>query len=67
MEGQSLVQPVVGDLADIYGMIAVYRVLAFIAMGLSAISLFLIGRPHLPGKKVKVKVEKQVQYPLMLS
>ena len=54
MEGQNLVQPVVGDLADTYGMISVYRVLAFIAMGLSAISLFLIGRPYLSGKKIKV-------------
>ena len=45
MEGLSLAQPVVGRLADVYGILATFRGLGYVAMALSIISVLLIWRP----------------------
>jgi len=47
MEGQSLLQPAVGHLMDIFGVIDVFHVIAFISVGLSLVALLLIKRPKL--------------------
>ncbi len=47
MEGQSLLQPVVGYLIDTFGVIDVFHVIAYISIALSLVALFLIKRPKL--------------------
>ena len=47
MEGQSLLQPAVGYLIDIFGVIDIFHVIAFISIALSLVALLLIKRPKL--------------------
>ncbi len=47
MEGQSMLQPAVGHLMDIFGVTDIFHVIAFISIALSLMALFLIKRPKL--------------------
>lgn len=47
MEGQSMLQPVVGYLMDTFGVIDIFHIIAFISIALSLVSLLLIKRPKL--------------------
>ncbi len=47
MEGQSLLQPVVGYLIDTFGVIDIFHLIACISIALSLVALFLIKRPKL--------------------
>jgi len=42
MEGTSLIQPVAGHFMDVFGIVAVFQIIAFISIGLSLISLFIV-------------------------
>lgn len=45
IEGQSLLQPAVGYLIDIFGIIDIFQIIAFISITLSLVALVLIKRP----------------------
>jgi len=45
MEGQSLLQPAVGYLIDIFGVIDVFNVIAYVSIALSLVALLLVRRP----------------------
>jgi MFS family permease len=47
IEGQSMLQPAVGRLMDIFGVTDVFHVIAFISIALSLMALLLIKRPKL--------------------
>ncbi len=47
IEGQSLLQPVVGYLIDTFGIIDIFNVITYISITLSLVALFLLKRPKL--------------------
>ena len=46
MEGTSLVQPLAGYFMDIFGIVNVFQIIAFMSIGLSIISLLVLNKPR---------------------